>query len=144
MGKRMYRLPLEIVELDSMSYHIMVEGMINGLPCHLIIDTGASRTVFDRNYFGEELEILTVTTEDLHTAGIMAGNIETVFARAKYFSLEGFTLENLQIVLIDLTAINDIYRSVTGKNIHGLLGSDFLVRHKAVIDFKNSILTLRL
>ncbi len=142
MRDKICRLPLEIIELDTLSYHIMVEGQINGIPCHLIIDTGASRTVFDRNYFENDVEILEDRTDDLLTAGLLASNIESVIANAATFSMAGFTLKNLRIILIDLTSINGIYKPVTGKNIHGLLGSDFLLNHGAVIDFENRSLAL--
>ena len=72
-------LPLEIIELDSLSYHILVEGNINDLPCNIIIDTGASRTVFDRNYFEEHVDILEVKKEDFQTADTLADTIETAF-----------------------------------------------------------------
>ncbi len=65
MEENIFRLPLEVIELDNLSYHILVEGEMNGLPCNLIIDTGASRTVFDRNYFEDEVEILEIKTDDL-------------------------------------------------------------------------------
>ncbi|HYW95141.1 MAG TPA: retropepsin-like aspartic protease [Bacteroidales bacterium] len=142
MDKKRYQLPLDIIELDSNSCHILIEATINNLPCNLIIDTGASRTVFDRNFFEDQVEVLKVMTDDLRTAGIMADNIETVFARADSFSLSRFTMRDVRILLIDLYGINDVYESVTGRSIHGLVGSDFLYRHGAVIDFENRTLSL--
>ncbi len=136
-------LPLEIVELDSLSYHIVVKGEMNNLPCNLIIDTGASRTVFDRSYFENEVVVLDVKTDDLRTAGILADHIETVRASAATFSLDGFTLDDFHIIMIDLTSINSLYQSVTGISIHGLLGSDFLLRYEAVINFKEKTMRLR-
>ena len=137
------QLPLEIIKLDDISYHILVRGDINGRSCNLIIDTGASRTVFDRNYLESVVEILEIRTEDLRTAGVMADQIETLQAKATSFMLDGFSLEDVSLLLIDLTGISDLYKSVTGRNIHGLLGSDFLFRYKAVINFDAGTLRLR-
>jgi hypothetical protein len=143
MPEMISNLPLEIIELDDASFHILVHGSINGLSCNLIVDTGASRTVFDRNYFENSVEIFDVRSEDLRTAGIMADHIETLQAKASEFRLDGFSVKDMTILLIDLAGINDLYESVTGKSIHGLLGSDFFFRYHAVIDFGHSLLRLR-
>ena len=40
-------LKLEIVPIEDDGYHIFIEAFINGKKARLLIDTGASRTVFD-------------------------------------------------------------------------------------------------
>ena len=135
-------IPFEIVELDSRSYHLMVEGRVNEIPCNLVIDTGASRTVFDRSFFEDRVEVLDVKTDDLLTAGIPASHIETVFARIDRFCLSDVAFDDQQILLIDMNSINHLYQSATGKKVHGLLGCDFLIRHDAIIDLKTRILSL--
>jgi hypothetical protein len=47
------------------------------------------------------------------------------------------------VVLIDLSHVNDLYRKFTDKRVAGLIGSDFLLKHKAIIDYKRRELVLR-
>ena len=44
-------VPIEKVELEDHSYHILVAVEVNGIAGDMIIDTGASVTVADRQLF---------------------------------------------------------------------------------------------
>ncbi|MCB8994237.1 MAG: retropepsin-like domain-containing protein [Bacteroidales bacterium] len=137
------KIPVKIIELDRKSIHLLVEGHVNDLPVNLIIDTGASRTVFDSSLKHFSLEsVKSDDTDKVSSAGIMAGEIESEFARARSFQLGKSRFENFLFVLIDLDAINRLYRKVTGIEIHGLLGSDFLMDVNALIDYERSLLII--
>ena len=41
-------VPLTIIPIENDGFHLMVEGFINGKAARFLIDTGASRTVFDQ------------------------------------------------------------------------------------------------
>jgi len=66
-----------------------------------------------------------------------------VQAVADSFKLGKLKLKDFPVVLIDLEAINNLYRKVTGKEVHGLLGSDFLLEMNAVIDYSKASLILK-
>jgi predicted aspartyl protease len=139
-----YKVKLHIIELDGNSYHIMADVLINGIPVNVIIDTGASRTVFDRSFLGDKLEISTTHDPgEIQSAGVTAGNIESLVATASSFRIGKLELSDFQVILIDLDSISRIYQKVAGKPVHGLLGSDFLLRMNAVIDYGKAIMTLR-
>jgi hypothetical protein len=142
--QKSYKIPINIIELDDDSYHLLINVFINDLPVNVIIDTGASRTVFDSSLLGDKLQISPgKALEEIHSAGIMAGNIESVSAVAKSFKLGKLELPDFPVVLIDLDAINQLYKKVTGKEVHGLLGSDFLLEMNAVIDYGKACLILK-
>jgi hypothetical protein len=138
-----FTIPLKIIELDIQSFHLLVEAKINNIPLNLIIDTGASRTVFDRKILEERLRFTGEKTHDIQSAGIMADQIESRMGLADIFMIGNLNLKDYPVILIDLDAINKLYMKVTGITIHGLLGSDFLVKMKAVIDYKKLLLILR-
>jgi hypothetical protein len=139
-----YKIPFNILELDKKSFHILVEAKINGLPVNLILDTGASRTVFDKSLLGSKLKLSKKKDkEEIQSAGLMAGNIESHSAVVKLFKLGKLKLQEYPVVLIDLKSINDLYTRVTGRHIHGLLGSDFLLAMKAVINYGKLQLILK-
>jgi len=140
-----FKIPIKIIELDHKSFHPLIEARINNLPVNLIIDTGASRTVFDKSLVGKNLRIIEPNDSDgIQSAGIMAGNIESQFAVAESFKLGKLELYNYPVVLIDLEEINKLYLKVTGRQVHGLLGSDFLLEKNALIDYKKHCLILKI
>ena len=138
-----FAIPISLIRLDNQSFHLVVEGMINNIPINLIIDTGASKTVFDKRVLEEKLQISDKGTYHIQSAGIMADHIESKMATAKVFKLGDLKIKNYPVILIDLEAINKLYQKVTGKTIHGLIGSDFLLDMRATIDYKKFILVLR-
>ena len=65
------------------------------------------------------------------------------YAVMQPFTLGKYKLENLKVALFDLTHINEFYRTIiTRINICGLIGSDVLLKHKAVINYKYKTLAL--
>jgi predicted aspartyl protease len=139
-----YKVPINILELDNKSFHLLIEAEINELAVNLIIDTGASKTVFDKSLNGIAVRASDPQDlEEIHSMGIMTGNIESQSAVVKLFKLGKLKLRDFPVVLIDLESINKIYLKVTGKQIHGLLGSDFLLEMNAVIDYGKACLILK-
>ncbi len=137
-----YKIPIEIIEIEWGNYHPVVSSeFINGRKGYWVIDTGASKTVFDKNQ--TEL-ILSVEdeTEDLHAANMSEEPLKTSLGYLKKFAIGKFSVENLKVALLDMNHINELYSKVTDLEICGLLGSDFLVEYKAVIDYKKRRLIL--
>lgn len=137
------RIPIEIVELDSSSFHLFVEGFINGIPCSFIIDTGASKTVFALNHLQPILLQDTISEPDIQSAGISASALESHSGVIHQFQLGQFAINNLEIILIDLASIDELYQRFTSKSIWGLIGSDFLLKYKAKLDYGSKTLTLK-
>jgi hypothetical protein len=106
-----------------------------------VIDTGASKTVLDINLINCYKEVETPLTE-IESMGIGDTSIETKSGMIREMKLGDETLYNLNVALIDLSQLNILYHRFTNEKISGLIGSDFLVRYKATIDFKKMVLTL--
>jgi hypothetical protein len=144
MRKKKIEIPLKLVVLESENYHIMVESRFpNNFRGMWIVDTGASKTVLDSNL--EEYYTPTETSlTEIESMGIGDSKVETKagIITAIYFGES--CLNDLQVALIDLSPINQLYQQHTNETITGLIGSDFLVQHKAIIDFKKMILQLTL
>ena len=136
-------LPIDIVTLgEDNSYHLFVTGAINGRKYDLLIDTGASHTIFDATLIPEAPAGKTMGQE-IQSAGIHAGELKSSIGCIKKFKLGDLKRTDWTVVLIDLTHVNDLYRKFTDKRVAGLIGSDFLLKHKAIIDYKKRILVLR-
>jgi hypothetical protein len=136
------KVNLQLVEPEEDNFHLLAktEFADHSTGCW-IIDTGASRTVFDINL--ENKYLLTQNeSNQLHTAGISDKPISTVIARIHPFSLGKLKVENLDAALLDLAHINRLYAQPAGDEICGLLGGDFLVKYNAVVDYKKRALIL--
>jgi len=136
-------LPIDIVTLgEDNSYHLFVSGVINGQKYDLLIDTGASHTIFDATLI-PEMPANERIDHEIQSAGIHAGELKSSLGHIKKFKLGDLKRVNWTVVLIDLTHVNDLYRKFTSKRVAGLIGSDFLLMHKAIIDYKKRELVLR-
>ena len=136
-------LPIDIVTLgEDNSYHLFVSGTINDQDYDLLIDTGASHTIFDANLI-PEIPANELDGKEIKSAGIHAGEVKSTIGRIKKFNMGDLKRVNWMVVLIDLTHINDLYKKYTSKCVAGLIGSEFLLQHKAIIDYKKRELVLR-
>lgn len=136
-------IPLDLVELEDQNYHLTVVSQFEGGKEGMwIIDSGASKTVFDESL--EELYTPVSMDESLQiqSAGIGEGRLETSLGELKPFSIGDYDHPSLQVALIDLSHINKLYYHVTSKEICGLIGSDFLLSHRAIIDYGRMELVL--
>lgn len=131
-----------LVELEDENFHLVAESAFSGGETgYWIIDTGASKTVFDLN-LKSQYESAGEETDQVHTAGIGDKPIQTAIARLKHFSIGKFKMESLRVALLDLSHINKFYSQAANIKICGLLGGDFLKRYNAVVDYKKKILIL--
>lgn len=141
--RMVYKIPFTLLKLDDDSYHPVIEAFVNGIKCNLIIDTGASRSVFDINYFNITFSDK-IHGKEIIPAGIIEGSIENKSGIIPEFSMGEFKTVNLEGVFISLDHINKLYRQIENAPlISGLLGSDFLAKYNAVIDYSKTILKLR-
>ena len=132
---------MELVELEDNSYHLIVPVQIGSIEGDFIIDTGASVTVIDRNTPFSHEAIADVP--EINSGGV-SGRIEEVkLVNLPTFQIGDYTIENLHAAVIDLDYVNTLYEKQLRRRISGLLGSDFLVKFKAVIDYENKYLRLK-
>jgi hypothetical protein len=142
MTQKKITIPIQLIELEDKNYHILIETEFkNGDKGKWAIDTGASKTVFDVN-FPQHFKLLAKGDSDLQSAGIVEAKIETQSGLLHLLKLGKLELNHFPVALIDLQFINNLYQQFTSETLVGLLGSDFLVNHKAIIDYKKLVLTL--
>ena len=136
-------LPIDIVTLgEDNSYHLFVSGTINDKKYDLLIDTGASHTIFDATLI-PEAPVDDTAHQEIQSAGIHAAELKSSIGHIKKFKLGDLKRVNWTVVLIDLSHVNELYRKFSDKRVAGLIGGDFLLKHKAIIDYKKRELVLR-
>jgi len=137
-------IPLEILHIKEDGYHIFVKITINGHDARMLLDTGASRTVFDMEtikmlHAGIEME----ANEDKAT-GLGTNSVENYIAIVDSFAIGGLTISDFQVGVLDLSHVNTSYSNIDMPSIAGVVGSDLLVKYNAVIDFGKLMLLLEI
>lgn len=134
-------IPVEIIPIDEDGYHLVIVAKMNGKKAKLLIDTGASRSVFDLNRINRFSEGELTTTEALST-GLGTNTMQSHTITLESLELGDLRLVDFEAVLLDLSHVNGSYLSMKLSAIDGVLGSDVLMKHKAVIDYKKKMLKL--
>ncbi len=138
-----YKIPIKIIELENGNYHLLVNSFFyNGTNGMWVIDTGASKSVFDQNLQDCIAEV-DEHTEDLHSAGIGAEPMKSRLCTLKEIHFGKMKVPGMSAALLDLSHINELYENAADLQICGLLGGDFLMNYRAVIDYKRKLLVLR-
>jgi hypothetical protein len=114
------------------------------MPARLLVDTGASRTVFDlervRNFLPEEALIEKL---DKLSAGLGTNTMESHALVLRKLKIGEFSLKKFPVVAIDMKHVNESYGMLGMEPVDGVLGSDLLQRYGAVIDYTRNRMTLR-
>ncbi len=132
-----YRIKLKFTETN----HFELVAKINNIEGNFILDTGASSTCvgFDAvthfNLLAEDSKI--------RAAGAGATNMLTQIASKNSIEIEGWKKKKLDLVLFDLTHVNEALVNHKAEKVHGILGADILKKGRAVIDYKNKALYLK-
>lgn len=140
--KKITTIPLELIELEDQNYHILLNSQLSGNNWgKWVIDTGASKTVFDIN-LNTHFTFVEINNTEIQSAGIGEGNIETRAGKLYSLSIGSLQLFNEPVALINLKFINELYSKFSNEQIVGLIGSDFLVKYQAIINYKKNELKL--
>ncbi len=149
MSRKKYtHIPVRILTIaKNDGYHLALKAKINGKVAHLILDTGASRSVFDlsvsQKFFPSENNILHTPSEKLST-GLGTNTMKSSFIHFHKLEIGELLLKDYQCVLLDLSHVNQSYQQAGLKSIDGVLGNDILLPHKALINYQQKELRLNL
>jgi len=142
----MTEIPIKIIELEKDNFHLLVIGKIGrSKKMYWIVDTGASRSVFDINE-EQYYEKKTISEEEEYqSAGINPGKIQTGMGTIHNLKFGKLKIKEIDLVLIDLHHVNDIYKKYDKDNLSivGLIGSDILNKYGACINFPESKIQFR-
>lgn len=134
-------VPMEIVELENGSFHVLVPVVLDGVNGEMIVDTGASVTVADVGLFppGSWKK----GSVQLRSNGITGEITGVHMVEVGCFRIGGLVLEEFELAVMDLGYVNEMYEKHLQRKVIGLLGSDFCIAHDAVIDYPNREMRIR-
>jgi len=143
MRKKISNIPLELMNIEGDGYHLMIEAEVNGKTVRLLVDTGASKTVFDKT----RLQSLVEEGADEHyedleqlSTGLGTNSMQGQVTELNSFRFGDVEIKDYPIVVLDMDHVNQSYDMLGDRGIDGVLGSDILKKYDAVIYFKKKVL----
>lgn len=138
-----YTIPLHIIQLEAGNFHVFVEISLAGIGCRMLVDTGASKTVLDAERVLRFVEVSKIKAHESKSVGLGVTDMETQVVMLRDIKMKKFTRKKMEVAILPLGHVNKTYEALNVPVIDGVLGSDFLVKHKALIDLGKSKLILR-
>jgi predicted aspartyl protease len=129
------------IRLAKKSGHIVTKATLNGHTGRFIIDTGASATCVDQELYKE----FQLTTEFMEKQiGTASGSLRPRVSHSNTLELSEWNDEDTSLLSMDMSYINMALKAEGMRAIQGLLGADFLIASKAVIDYRGKFIYLKL
>ncbi|MBX7183121.1 MAG: retroviral-like aspartic protease family protein [Bacteroidia bacterium] len=138
-------LKLKIVELDKQGFHYFLKAKVNEKSARFLLDTGASHTVMDLTRIKSFIDHSDFEENPTLSTGLGTNTMQSQIAHIESFQLGKAVLKDFEMILMDLSHVNESYRLVDKKPLDGVLGSNVLRKLEAKINFgKNPSLRLKL
>ena len=135
---RTITVPLILVNLQDNGFHILVEIVVFGQKLFAVVDTGASRSVFDKALLEANVESL--QEHDEQQAATIFSSTTTLVGTIPLLQIGGLKLSNYETVGLDLQSVSDTYLQMGQPPIAGIIGGDILVEFNCKIDYNKKIM----
>jgi hypothetical protein len=135
-------VPLELINLNDDGFHLLVEVVVFGQSFHAVLDTGASKTVFDKETIEKHMMDGVLMASDKLSTGLGTNTMESHTIILPLLKIGKLKLKNFEAAVLDLSTINQAYSTLNLPPVIGVLGGDILYSHKAIINYKKLRLKL--
>jgi predicted aspartyl protease len=136
----MISLPIQLLLIEDDGVHLLVEAKAGRRKVRLIVDTGASRTVFDKTRMEELFPNQKIQQSNALTTGLGTNSFPGATAKLSSLRLGDLKINNLPVLVLDLSHVNASYVALGFEPFDGVLGSDLMLEYNALIDFQASML----
>lgn len=137
------KVNLQIIKIDVEGYHLGITCLLNNKKANVIVDTGASRTVFDSNRIHLFTDASRQVAVESQSTGLGTNTMQSALITIDSFKIGKINLKNFDIVLLDMTHVNESYQKIGLQPIDGVIGCDILFKFKASINLKKQCITFR-
>ncbi|GEM63530.1 hypothetical protein SF1_15120 [Sphingobacterium faecium NBRC 15299] len=136
-------IPLKLLQLQEQGTHILVEVTLFNTVHLMVLDTGASKTVFDKNQLEKiHSDQFQLENTDTLSSGLGTNTMQSFLIHIPLLSMQNWTIKNYRAAVLDLSSINYAYEQMNLQPVIGVIGGDILGRYGAVIDYKKKTLKL--
>ena len=122
-----------------LTHHLSCQARINGIKATLLIDTGASNSCIamsQKNNFN-----ILEKGDPFEAAGAGEDKMKAILANKCNLFLGRHLIGQQSFVLLDMQHLNATLIKEGSGNIDGILGNDFLRKHKVIIDYAEKRMT---
>ena len=130
------QLPFHLLDIEGEGFHAMVKGKINGMEANFLVDTGASRSVFDPTVITRFVENPKFEKKPGITAGVGGSDLESSTFTINSLSFGDIEIRNYEAVALDLENIHETYKKLGLPAIDGIIGGDLLYQLKATNNYR--------
>ena len=124
----------------SKTQHLLIKAKINGVKGNFILDTGASSSCV--GFESIELFLLEAKKSKTKASGAGANGMFTQIAVGNKLQLGNWKQSEFDLVIFDLSHVNEALVQHKAKPVHGIIGADILMKGKGIIDYFNHCLYL--
>jgi len=121
--------------------HILIKVKINGVKGNFILDTGASNSCV--GFESVEYFNLEAKKSKTKASGAGATGMITQISSNNKLELNNWRTKDFDLVIFDLSHVNEALSHYKVKPVHGIIGADVLMKGKGIIDYFNHCLYLK-
>ena len=138
----MIKIQLQQVEIPPNGIHLALYIFLKDEPIRMVVDTGASRSVLDLEYFKSIFPKAELNQEESDSSGVGGSGLESFTTWIPSINIGGFEVLDYEMALMDLTHVKQSYTQIGEEAILGVIGGDLLSKYEALIDYSDFSLTL--
>lgn len=132
---RTIAVPLTLINLNDDGFHLLVEITVFGSKYWAVVDTGASRSVFDKSFI-ELNSADSVTAAEENNATTLFTTSATIQAVIPKLKIGKLAIKSYPAVALDLETVNEAYTQLGHPRVIAIIGSDIFYRYHAKINYK--------
>ena len=128
-------VPLHIIDLNEDGFHPLLDITVFNKPFKVVLDTGASKTAFDKTLLIEANATALLNVSDHLSTGLGTNTMESFTATIHDLCIGNLQIPQFDVAVLDLSTINIAYEQMGHPQVLGVIGGDILMKYKAVIDY---------
>ena len=136
-------ITLEITAIEEDGFHLMIPVMVNGVQARMLVDTGASRSVFDKDridrFFHDSPEL---EENEQKSTGLGTRDMQSQALYLDELMIGELKVRRYPAVVLDMSHVNHSYEELGLEPIDGVIGSDILMKYGAVIDYGKGVMRI--
>ena len=135
-------VPLQIIDLNQDGFHPLLNIKLFGKKFTVVLDTGASKTAFDKTLLQQANELALITESSILSTGLGTNSMASFTAVIHDMRIGRLKIPEFEVAVLDLSTINFAYAQMGHPQVLGVIGGDILMQYNAVINYGNRSLRL--
>jgi hypothetical protein len=130
-------VPIELLAIEEDGFHLVINGKLGGEVLRLLVDTGASKTVFDEERLLQLINPVDMKQNDKLSTGLGTNTMESKLVTLPKLEFGELCIRDLMVAVLDLSHVNVSYGEMNIPPLDGVLGGDVLRAYGAEINYKS-------